>query len=69
MQDLTHGFLYDGQTWTYLDCPGAAFTTLLGGDGTSFVGRTDLGAFIYTIPEPATLLLLTLGGLMLKKRR
>jgi hypothetical protein len=71
-----HGFLYDGTTWTTID-------NVVGGDGTAIWGISGdklLGVyweenptyeiphgFVYTIPEPATILLLGLGGVMIRK--
>ena len=67
-------FIYDGTTYTTLDVPGAADTYLYGIDGDNIVGRYsdadyNSQSFVSAIPEPATLSLLTLGGLMLLRRR
>jgi len=68
-----YGFLYDGSTWTTLQKPGAWWTEATSIDGDNISGlcwdNTGVHAFVYTIPEPATLLLLTLGGLFLRKRK
>jgi hypothetical protein len=70
-----HGFLYnlDTQKWTPLDFPDAASTKIYGIDGLNIVGQyTDsLGnvhGFLATIPEPAAMLFLTFGSLLLRKR-
>jgi len=68
-----HGFLYNGTSWTTLNYPGATYTCVNGIDGSNIVGYYK-GAFshqgfIYTIPEPATLFLLALGGLVLRRRK
>ncbi|MCK4658531.1 MAG: PEP-CTERM sorting domain-containing protein [Phycisphaerae bacterium] len=69
-----HGFLYDGSSWTTLDYPGAIYTHVYGIDGANIVGHYrdasgDYHGFSYTIPEPATLSLLVLGGLLMARRR
>lgn len=71
------GFLYDGVNWTALDMPGASDTMPSGIYGNCIVGSyyygdydmPNVSGFIYTIPEPATLFLLALGGLFLKRAR
>lgn len=66
-----HGFLYDGTNWTTLDFPGSSYTMITGIDGQTLIGNcfvdSKVQGFIYTIPEPATMLLITLGGLLLRK--
>jgi hypothetical protein len=68
-----HGFFYNGTNWTTLRYPGAVNTYAYGISGNNIVGNYNYGsgmpvhAFIYTIPEPATLLLLGLGSAMLRK--
>jgi len=70
-----HGFLYDGSTWSTLDFPGADLTNAYDIDGDRIVGdyagASGFGThgFIYTIPEPATLLLLGIGGMGLLRKR
>jgi hypothetical protein len=68
-------FIYDGTNWTILEGPVPATYEIraYGIDGNKIVGYyhapdgKDHG-FLYTIPEPATILLLTLGGLFLMRR-
>lgn len=71
-----HGFRYDmaSQEWIALDFPGASGTAIYGIDGINLVGEyvnsSGCHGFLYTIPEPATILLLGLGSLaLLRKRR
>jgi hypothetical protein len=69
-----HGFLYNGTSWTTLSYPGSVNTYAYGISGNNIVGNYNYGsgmpahAFIYTIPEPATLLLFGLGAIMLNKK-
>ena len=69
----THGFLYDGTTYTTFDVPGATSTSIFGIDGSNIVGIYYSGSshhgFLAVIPEPATLSLLTVGMLMACRRR
>jgi hypothetical protein len=69
----SHGFLYNGSGWITLDMPGAWWTEIYSIDGSNLVGQYGdyLGThgFIYTIPEPATLLLFAFGGLALRRKR
>jgi hypothetical protein len=71
--DGTHSFLYDGTNWIIIDKPGATRTFINGIDGSNIVGyyqdTSGLHGFLYTIPEPATLLLLGLGALIAVNRR
>ena len=69
-----HGFLYNlsTQSWTILDYPGADYTSVCGIDGNKIVGSyhipfTNYG-FTYTIPEPTTLVLLSLGVLLIRRK-
>ena len=63
-----HGFIYDGTDWTILDPPGGRYTRAFGIDGNHIVGITGSTgvSFVYTIPEPCTILLFALGGLALR---
>jgi hypothetical protein len=75
--DGYHGFLYDGTTWTTLDAPGAIpgsiGTCAYDISGSYIVGEYEDASgfrhgFVYEIPEPATLLLLGFGAVILRKR-
>ena len=62
-----------GYMYTKLDVPGASSTYGYGIEGSNIVGwyvahGGGIHGFLATIPEPATLSLLTLGGLMLLRR-
>jgi hypothetical protein len=69
----SHGFLYDGTTWTTLDMPGAWQTDVHDIDGNIIVGTyfdsSSAHGFIYIVPEPATIVLFGLGGLFLIRHR
>lgn len=68
-----HGFLYDGTNWSILDAPSASYTSIHGIDGDKIVGEyyDDSGyhGFVYEIPEPATVVLLGLGGLLIRQKK
>ena len=70
-----HGFLHDSAIDTYmaLDVPDASNTYAQGIDGSNIVGYYKIGSsyhgFLVSIPEPGTLSLLALGGLMVLRRR
>jgi len=71
---VRHGFLYNGSSWTTLDMPGASQTAACGIDGSNIVGQyfdasDAYHGFVYAIPEPGTVFLLGLGGLVLVRRR
>ena len=66
------GFLYDGANWAIIEIPGARNTRVTGIDGTILVGyymdtSYNTHGFSYTIPEPATALLLGLGMMLVRK--
>jgi hypothetical protein len=71
-------FIYDGTTLLALDLPGVPtgiYGNIIVGSYTTAIYYEDgaIGIFshgyVYTIPEPAALLLFALGGLLLRKRR
>jgi hypothetical protein len=70
-----HGFLYDGSSWTTLDAPWATHTFPKGISGDKIVGYYfdaidgSTHGFVYTVPEPATLLLFGLGAVIIAKMR
>ncbi|MBL7152161.1 MAG: PEP-CTERM sorting domain-containing protein [Phycisphaerae bacterium] len=72
-QPAYHGFFFDGANMHTLDFPGSLQTYPADIDALNIVGSyTDASGthgFIYTIPEPATVLLLGLGGLAVVRRR
>jgi hypothetical protein len=69
---VSHGFLYDGTNWTTLKMPDGTDVFPMGIDGsiiTGFYNASGMHGFLYTIPEPATLLLFGLGGLVFNRNR
>jgi hypothetical protein len=60
------------QSWTTIDAPSVSWTEVLGIDGSNLVGMYNDGSvfhgFEYTIPEPATLLLFSLGVLIVRRK-
>jgi hypothetical protein len=70
--DHRQGFLYNGSTWTTLNYPEAYATYVTGISGNKIIGyyaASNVHGFIYTIPEPATLLLFGLGAMIIRKRK
>jgi hypothetical protein len=72
---LGYGLLYNMTTrsWATLDYPGAYGTYANGISGNSIVGYYGDSSgyehgFVYTVPEPATLLLLGFGAVMLRRK-
>jgi hypothetical protein len=68
------GFYYDGSVWQSLSYPGAAATYARAISGNDIVGYyTDAGGvqhgFLLTVPEPVTISLLAVGGLLIARRR
>jgi hypothetical protein len=65
----THGFLYDGSTYTTLDDPlgqdtyveGISGNTIVGWYGVPGYGGEDTHGFIATVPEPSALALLSVS--------
>jgi uncharacterized membrane protein len=70
-----HGFLYNGSVWTTLNMPGASSTYAFGIDGSNIVGQYydasgNQHGFIYTVPEPGSIMLFIVGtGAFLSTRR
>ncbi len=70
-------FLYNGSSWTTLDFSSIQkpdiYLSITDMDGDNIVGfcfdASGVHGFIATIPEPATIIFLTFGGLMLRKKR
>lgn len=62
-------FIYDGTTWTTLTRPGVLADCAIGMSGNIIVGTYYNTGYMLTIPEPATLSLLALGGLLIARRR
>jgi hypothetical protein len=72
-EDETHGLFFNGTSWTTLSPSGASQTLIYGIDGNNLVGgysdaSHEMHGFIYTIPEPATLLLLSFGAVILRRK-
>lgn len=68
----THGLLHNTKSkkWTPIADPNGADTTAFGISGDMIVGTfADPEGFVYTIPEPATLALLTFSGALLLRRK
>ncbi len=74
---LMSGFLYDGTTWATIEPQGAKWSHAYGISGDTIVGRYGDGnwqndhGFIYTIPEPSTIILLFSGlsALLLRRKK
>jgi hypothetical protein len=72
-----YGFIYNisDQSWTTLIAPWDYVTSIYDIDGSKIIGSYGhlpdrvVGGFIYTIPEPASLLLLALGALIAVRRK
>ncbi|HEX2972871.1 MAG TPA: hypothetical protein VHP11_11090 [Tepidisphaeraceae bacterium] len=71
--DLKHSYMLDGTDLTCLDVPGAQVTVVHGISNGTVVGRYHTGGvvhgFVATVPEPLSIVLLAVGGLLLGRRR
>ncbi|HBG28049.1 MAG: hypothetical protein A2Y10_17635 [Planctomycetes bacterium GWF2_41_51] len=69
------GYLYnlDAQILLTLDFPGASYTWINGISGNKIVGSyldtSGIHGFIATIPEPATIVLLSFGVVLMRRRK
>jgi len=68
-----YGFFYNGSSWTALAMPSASDTLAYSIDGSNIAGMYydasgGRHGFVYTIPEPATILILGLGVVLLRKK-
>ena len=67
--DKSHGFLFDGTTYTTIDAPSVpgsnAGTMLWGISNDMIFGTGPSGGFVATIPEPSSCLLAVVGSLAL----
>jgi hypothetical protein len=69
LQTGGYGLLYNGISWTKLEMPGALGTFVYGVDGDKVVGSymitgitgNKIHGFVYTIPEPASAILIGAG--------
>ena len=70
-----HGFVYNGSTWTTLDFPGPETTIIEGIQGNNLVGQytADDGTihgFLATVPEPSSIVLISIGlGVLIVRSR
>jgi hypothetical protein len=66
----SHGFIYEGSNYTTIDIPGAVSTSLSDIEGNTIVGSyyssvdSAWHGVIITIPEPASVVLMAIGGVI-----
>ena len=68
---VSRSFIYDGNNYATINYPGATSTGLIGIEGNLVIGRSSMGDFTLTIPEPSSygLMGLCVLGLAILRRK
>jgi hypothetical protein len=65
----TQTWLYDGENWAPIHTLGGVPSDISGDKIVGYYPGSGASSYVYTIPEPATMVLFGLGGLVLRRRR